>query len=59
MATILTNTGRSKLLVATPMAPVTLLSMAFGDGNGNPTTPTQTQSALVRERGWLSVGVNK
>lgn len=49
MATILTNTGRSKLLVATPMAPVTLLSMAFGDGSGSLPTVDPTRTSLVNE----------
>lgn len=30
--------------------PIALTHMAVGDGNGNPTTPRETQTALVRER---------
>lgn len=49
MATILTNAGRAKLLVATPMAPVTLSHIAFGNGGGSLPTPNGTETALVGE----------
>ncbi len=53
--TILTNIGLAKIAAAiadadevTPPS-VAVSSMVFGDGNGNPTTPVETQDALVRE----------
>ncbi|BAO20615.1 putative tail-collar fibre protein [Pseudomonas phage PPpW-3] len=49
--TLLTNVGLAKLINAQAMgAVVQWSSMAVGDGAGNPTTPTETQTALVRER---------
>jgi phage-related tail fiber protein len=49
MATTLTNTGRSKLLVATPLAPVTIISMAFGDGGGSLPVVDPARTNLVNE----------
>lgn len=49
MATILTNAGRTKLLAATPMAPVTLSHIAFGDGSGSIPSVIATRTALVNE----------
>lgn len=49
MATILTDDGRAKLLVATPMAPVTLSSIAFGTGGGSLPVPDGTETALAGE----------
>jgi hypothetical protein len=49
MATLLTNAGRTKLLVATPIAPVTIRSMAFGDGGGTIPAVEATRIALVNE----------
>jgi hypothetical protein len=49
MATILTNAGRTKLLAATPMVPVTLSHIAFGNGNGNIPSVIATRTALVNE----------
>lgn len=49
MATTLTNNGRAKLLVATPMLPVTLSHIAFGDGSGTTPTVDPTRTALVNE----------
>lgn len=49
MATVLTNAGRAKLLVATPLAPVTLTTMAFGDGSGSLPTVLPTATSLVNE----------
>lgn len=49
MATTLTNNGRAKLLVATPMLPVTLSHIAFGDGSGATPTVDPTRTALVNE----------
>lgn len=49
--TLLTNIGLAKLTNAQALGQVVQWSaMAVGDGNGNPTTPTQEQTALVRER---------
>ncbi len=50
MATILTNAGRTKLLAATPMTPVTLSHVAFGDGSGVIPPVLATRTALVNER---------
>jgi hypothetical protein len=50
MATILTNAGRSKLLAATPMVPVTLSAIAFGDGSGSIPAVVPTRTSLVNER---------
>ncbi len=49
MATILTNAGRTKLLAATPMAPVTLSHIAWGDGSGSIPSVVATRTALVNE----------
>lgn len=49
MATILTNAGRTKLLAATPLAPVTLSHIAFGDGSGSIPSVVATRTALVNE----------
>jgi hypothetical protein len=49
MATILTNIGRTKLLAATPMAPVTLSHIAFGNGSGSIPSVVATRTALVNE----------
>lgn len=49
--TLLTNIGLAKLANAVALGQaVQWTEMAVGDGNGNPTTPTQAQTALVRER---------
>lgn len=48
--TILTNVGAAKIAAAIAASEtVNLTQMAVGDGNGNPTTPVATQTALVRE----------
>jgi hypothetical protein len=49
MATILTDIGRTKLLVATPMSPVTLSHIAFGDGSGSLPSVLPTRTTLVNE----------
>lgn len=49
MATILTNTGRTKLLAATPIAPVTLSHIAWGNGGGSIPSVVATRTALVGE----------
>lgn len=49
MATILTNTGRTKLLAATPIAPVTLSHIAWGNGGGSIPSVVATRTALVNE----------
>ena len=49
MATILTNAGRTKLLAATPMAPVTLSHIAWGDGGGSIPSVVATRTSLVGE----------
>lgn len=49
MAVILTNAGRTKLLAATPMAPVTLSHIAWGDGGGTIPPVVATRTALVNE----------
>jgi len=47
----MTNAGLAKLANAVALGQdVQWSQMAVGDGNGNPTTPTETQTALVRER---------
>lgn len=49
--TLLTSVGLAKLINAQALGTVVQWSaMAVGDGNGNPTTPTQAQTALVREK---------
>lgn len=48
--TLLTNIGQAKIANAIALGQtVAWTAMAVGDGNGNPTTPVQTQTALVRE----------
>lgn len=49
MAVILTNAGRTKLLAATPIAPVTLSHIAWGDGGGTIPPVEATRSSLVNE----------
>lgn len=46
MTPFLTNSGLSKLAVATPLAPMTVKYMAFGTGTG---TPTENMEALFTE----------
>lgn len=49
--TIYTRLGAQLLIQATSTGQaVRLTQMAVGDGNGNPTTPTNTQTTMVRER---------
>lgn len=49
--TLLTNIGLAKITNAQLLGEVVQWTqMAVGDGNGNPTTPTTAQTALVRER---------
>lgn len=56
--TLLTNIGLAKLANAQALGQVVQWShMAVGDGNGNPTTPNATQTALVRER--YRAGINQ
>lgn len=48
--TILTNIGQAKIANAVALGQqIQLTEMALGDGNGNPTTPNQGQTGLVRE----------
>lgn len=48
--TILTTIGQAKIANALALGQqIQLTHMALGDGNGNPTTPNQGQTALVRE----------
>ena len=50
-ATIHTNYGLQRLAQAeTTGVPINLIEMAVGDGNGNETIPSQSQTQLVRER---------
>lgn len=49
--TLLTTIGQSKVANAIGLGNQVLWThMAVGDGNGNPTFPSETQTALVRER---------
>ncbi len=49
--TLLTNSGKARVANAIALGQdVDLSQMAVGDGNGNPTTPNETQTALVREK---------
>jgi hypothetical protein len=49
--TLITNAGLAKITAAIAGGTqITLSQIAVGDGNGNPTTPGQTQTALVNER---------
>jgi phage-related tail fiber protein len=55
--TLLTDIGLAKLANAQVLGTIVQWSeMAVGDGNGNPTTPTQAQTDLVRER--YRAGIN-
>ena len=48
--TLLTNIGQAKIANAIALGQqVDWVEMAVGDGNGNPTTPTEGQTALVNE----------
>lgn len=48
--TLLTLAGQAKVANAVALGQVVdLTHMAIGDGNGNPTTPSEGQTALVRE----------
>jgi hypothetical protein len=48
--TILTSVGRAKVANAIALnQSISLTQMAVGDGNGNPVTPVESQTALVRE----------
>lgn len=48
--TLLTSIGQAKIANAIALGQeVAWTDMAVGDGNGNPTTPTESQTALVRE----------
>jgi phage-related tail fiber protein len=48
--TILTTIGQAKIANAVALGQqIQLTEMALGDGNGNPTTPNQGQTALVRQ----------
>lgn len=48
--TILTNIGQAKLANALALGQqIQMTEMALGDGGGNPTTPTQTQTGLARQ----------
>lgn len=49
--TLMTTAGLAKLANAVALGQdVEWTEMAVGDGNGNPTTPAETQTALLRER---------
>lgn len=48
--TILTSVGQAKIANAVALGQqIQLTEMALGDGNGNATTPVQTQTGLVRQ----------
>lgn len=48
--TILTTIGQAKIANAVALGKqIQLTEMALGDGNGNPTTPSQSQTGLVRQ----------
>jgi len=48
--TLLTLAGKAKIANAVALGTaVSISQMAIGDGNGNPTTPSEGQTALVRE----------
>ncbi|WP_262409873.1 phage tail protein, partial [Bifidobacterium adolescentis] len=48
--TILTSIGQAKIANAVALGQqIQLTEMALGDGNGNPTTPNQSQTNLVRQ----------
>lgn len=49
-STIYTTSGLTSLAAAVASGvPIVLTQMAVGDGNGNPVTPSQSQTALARE----------
>lgn len=49
--TLITATGQAKIAAAIAAGTaVSLTHMAVGDGNGNPITPAESMTALVRER---------
>lgn len=49
--TLLTKIGQARIANAVALnQKVNLTYMAVGDGNGNPTTPNENQTALVREK---------
>lgn len=49
--TLITNAGLAKITAALAGGTqITMGQIAVGDGNGNPTIPSQTQTALVNER---------
>lgn len=49
--TLLTKIGQASIANAVAFdKPLNLTYMAVGDGNGNPTTPNENQTALVREK---------
>lgn len=49
--TLITNAGLAKITAALAGGnQITMGQIAIGDGNGNPTIPSQTQTALVNER---------
>ena len=55
--TLLTKIGQASIANAVALGEmVNLTHMAVGDGNGNPTTPNENQTALVRER--YRAGIN-
>ncbi|QMP19179.1 tail fiber [Pseudomonas phage Persinger] len=48
--TILTSIGQAKIANAVALGQqIQVTEMALGDGNGNPTTPSQSQTGLVRQ----------
>lgn len=49
MATILTDVGRTKITAATPLTPVTLSHIAWGDGGGSIPAVVGTRTTLVNE----------
>lgn len=56
--TILTDIGLAKVTNAIALGQtVSLTEMAVGDGNGNPTTPTQDQTGLLREQYRTSINL--
>lgn len=49
--TLVTAVGQGKIANAVALGTmINLTQMAVGDGNGNPTTPSEAQTTLVRER---------
>lgn len=56
--TLLTKVGQAKIVNAIALGQnVAWTTMAVGDGNGNPTTPNENQTALVREN--YRAGINQ